>query len=401
MHRLVRVLSGALLLSAFLVTSAPTTPPADALGSPAAAFDAARVRLSLSRVTAGLNAPLFVTGAGDGSGRLYVVEQGGRIRIVGGGLLAAPFLDIRTRVTAGGERGLLGLAFHPTYASNGRFYVDYTDRDGNTVIAEYLRSSTNSNRASSTTERVLLRVVQPFPNHNGGMLAFGPDGFLSIGMGDGGSAGDPGNRAQSTATRLGKLLRIDVDHRTGSLQYANPSSNPYVGRSGLDDIFAIGLRNPWRFSFDRLTGDLWIGDVGQGRWEEIDRATRASGLGRGANYGWRQLEGRACFNPSSGCSTSGKTMPVAVYSHSLGCSVTGGYVYRGTAYPVLQGGYVFGDYCSGRIWALTANGPATQSPRLLLSSGRTISSFGQGDDGTLYLTDISSGELYRLVGTSR
>jgi glucose/arabinose dehydrogenase len=395
MHRLVRVLTGALLLSALLVPATTAGP------APRTAFDPSNVRLSISRVTGGLASPLFVTGAGDGSGRLFVVEQAGRIRVLAGGtLLAAPFLDIRSRIAAGGERGLLGLAFHPKYRTNGRFFVNFTDRNGTTVIAEYRRSTTDANRASRT-ERVLLRVPQPYANHNGGMLAFGPDGYLYIGLGDGGSAGDPGNRAQSTASRLGKLLRIDVDQAQGTRRYANPPSNPYVGRSGLDEIFARGLRNPWRFSFDRLTGDLWIGDVGQGRWEEIDRATRAAGLGRGANYGWRQLEGRACYNPSSGCSTRGKTMPVAVYSHSLGCSVTGGYVYRGAAYPALVGGYVFGDYCSGRIWALRADGPATQSPRHLLNSGRTISSFGQGDDGTLYLTDRSSGELYRLTAAAR
>src|SRR5439155_15645940 len=253
--------------------------------------------LSVSVLASGFNQPLFVTNAHDTSNRLFVVEQGGLIKIIkNGAVLPTPFLDIHTRVSCCGERGLLGLAFHPSYATNGRFFVNYTDVNGNTVVAEFRRTTSFPDRAS-TTGRVLLRVTQPFANHNGGMLAFGPDGYLYIGMGDGGSAGDPGNRAQSTATRLGKILRIDVDHRSGSLQYANPSSNPYVGRSGLDEIWAIGARNPWRFSFDRLTGDLWIGDVGQNRWEEIDRLRRASGGGRGANLGWRQLEGRACYNP--------------------------------------------------------------------------------------------------------
>jgi glucose/arabinose dehydrogenase len=389
---------GACLLAAL------TLPAADATATVATvplAFDASKVQLTLTRVASGFFSPLFVTGAGDGTGRLFVVEQIGRIMVVKGGTVnATPFLDLRSKVSDGGERGLLGLAFHPQYKSNGRFFVDYTDTNGNTVIAEYDRSSTNTDRAS-TTGRVLLSITQPYANHNGGMLAFGPDGYLYIGMGDGGSAGDPGNRAQSTASRLGKLLRIDVNHRSAGLQYANPSSNPYVGRSGLDEIWSIGLRNPWRFSFDRLTGDLWIGDVGQARYEEIDRATKASGLGRGANYGWRQLEGRACYNPPIGCSTAGKTMPVAVYNHDNGCAVIGGYVYRGARYPALVGGYLFGDECSGYIWALTATGPSVQSPHLLLKSGHNISSFGQADDGTLYLTDIGTGNLYRIGATFR
>jgi glucose/arabinose dehydrogenase len=398
MHQFLRVLMGACLLAAMTVPA----PDATATVAPVPlAFDASRVQLTLTRVASGFFSPLYVTGAGDGTGRLFVVEQIGRIMVVKGGTVnATPFLDLRSKVSDGGERGLLGLAFHPQYRTNGRFFVDYTDTNGNTVIAEFDRSSTNADRAS-TTERVLLRIAQPYANHNGGMLAFGPDGYLYIGMGDGGSAGDPGNRAQSTASRLGKLLRIDVDHRSAGLQYTNPASNPYVGRSGLDEIWSIGLRSPWRFSFDRLTGDLWIGDVGQARYEEIDRATKASGLGRGANYGWRQLEGRACYNPPTGCSTAGKTMPVAVYNHDNGCAVIGGYVYRGARYPALVGGYLFGDECSGYIWALTANRPSVQSPHLLLKSGHNISSFGQADDGTLYLTDIGTGNLYRIGATFR
>jgi glucose/arabinose dehydrogenase len=380
-------------LAAVVVPLPPTPPTTDS-------FVASRVRLSLVRVAQGLQSPLFVTHA-PGSSRLFIVEKGGRIRILSSGtLLSTPFLDIHTRVSGGGEQGLLGLAFHPSYATNRKFYVDYTDVNGNTVIAEHTASSTNRNRAN-TTGRVLLRITQPYANHNGGMLAFGRDGYLYIGMGDGGSAGDPGNRAQSKTTLLGKLLRIDVNHRRGSLPYAVPSTNPYVGRFGLDQIWSRGLRNPWRFSFDRLTGDLWIGDVGQDRYEEIDRARRASGGGRGVNFGWRVLEGRACYNPSSGCSTTGKQMPIAVYSHTLGCSVTGGYVYRGTRYPVLVGGYLFADYCSGRIWSLVANGASSQTPQLLLASGHAISSFGEGSDGTLYVTDLASGYIFRIVASAR
>jgi glucose/arabinose dehydrogenase len=367
-----------------------------------AAFDPAAVRLSLLRVAGGLEAPLLVTNAGDGTRRLFVIEQAGRIRIVRSGTVApTPFLDVSARISSGGERGLLGLAFHPAYESNGRFYVDYTDLAGNTVLSEFTASTSEPDIAFASSERVLLRIVQPYANHNGGALAFGPDGFLYIATGDGGSGGDPGNRAQSLATRLGKLLRIDVDTRTGSLRYGVPRTNPFVGRYGLDEIWALGLRNPWRFSFDRTTGDLWIGDVGQSGWEEIDRATRTSGGGRGRNFGWRILEGRACYKPAVGCSMSGKTPPIAVYSHSLGCAVTGGYVYRGAGSPILRGAYLFGDYCSGRIWSLTAAGPSVQTPRLLLSSGRAIASFGEDEAGEIYIADLAAGEILRVVATPR
>jgi len=373
-----------------------------AFTSAAAAFDPTAVRLALVSVAGGLDAPLLVTNAGDGTRRLFVVEQAGRIRLIRSGtVLATPFLDISSRISSGGERGLLGLAFHPAYETNRRFYVDYTDLNGNTVVSEFTASSSDPDVVGATSERVLLRIVQPYANHNGGALAFGPDGFLYIATGDGGSGGDPGNRAQSLGTRLGKLLRIDVDTRTGSLRYGIPRTNPYVGRFGLDDIWAYGLRNPWRFSFDRTTGDLWIGDVGQGRWEEIDRATRPSGGGRGRNFGWRVLEGRACYQPSVGCNASGKTPPIAVYSHSLGCSVTGGYVYRGVASPLLRGAYLFADYCSGRIWSLDAGGAGVQAPRLLLSSGRSIASFGEDEAGELYVADIGAGQILRVVATRR
>ena len=366
-----------------------------------AAYSAGHLTLGLAAVAGAYSNPLFVTNAGDGSNRLFVVEQAGRIRIIRKGVaLATPFLDIHARVSCCGERGLLGLAFHPSYKTNGKFYVDYTDVNGNTVIAEFRRSSTNANRAS-TTGRILLRITQPFANHNGGMIAFGPDGMLYIGMGDGGSGGDPGNRAQNKTKLLGKILRINVNARTGKLAYGIPSSNPYVGSTGDDRVWAYGLRNPWRFSFDRSTGDLWIGDVGQNKYEEIDRATAASGGGRGVNFGWRVMEGRACYTPSSGCSTAGKQLPIAVYSHSFGCAVVGGYVYRGTLYPAMVGAYLFSDNCSGRIWALTANGAAKQTPRVLLNTGKAISSFGEGENGSLYVTDLTGGRVYRVTGTAK
>jgi glucose/arabinose dehydrogenase len=382
-----------------ILAAARSTKPAVAVAP--SSYTPGHLSLRLVRIASGFTQPLFLTNARDGSFRQFVVEQGGRIKIIDDGVtLATPFLDIHTRVTCCGERGLLGLAFHPSYKTNGKFYVNYTDLNGNTVVAEYLRSSTNSNRAN-TIGRVLLRVTQPYANHNGGMLAFGPDGYLYIGLGDGGSSGDPGNRAQSLGTLLGKILRIDVNRRTGTLQYGIPATNPFVGRTGDDRIWSYGLRNPWRFSFDRSTGDLWIGDVGQNRYEEVDRATRASGGGRGRNYGWRVMEGRACYSPPTGCNTSGKTMPLAVYSHTYGCSVTGGYVYRGSQYPAMQGAYLFADYCSGRIWAVVAGGASSQTPRLLLDTSHSISSFGETEGRNLVITDLASGEIFKLTGSYR
>ncbi|HTC85868.1 MAG TPA: PQQ-dependent sugar dehydrogenase [Candidatus Acidoferrum sp.] len=378
-------------------------PTLDRLVAPAivsrSSYSVGHLSIALVPIAGSFSNPLFVANAHDGTNRLFVVEQGGRIRVIQKGvLLATPFLDIHTKVSCCGERGLLGLAFSPKYKTNGKFYVDYTDVNGNTVIAEYHRSTTNR---ASTSARILLRITQPYANHNGGMIAFGPDGYLYIGMGDGGSGGDPGNRAQNRSNPLGKILRINVNTRTGKLAYGIPSGNPYVGRAGDDRVWAYGLRNPWRFSFDSSTGDLWIGDVGQDRYEEIDRATRASGGGRGANFGWRVMEGRACYNPSSGCNTSGKRLPIAVYSHAVGCAVIGGYVYRGSLYPAMVGAYLFSDNCSGRIWALKANGASTQTPQQLLDTGLAISSFGQGENGTLYVTDLVGGRVYRVTGTSK
>ena len=373
--------------------------PASAAVAPAS-YAVGHLALSLLRLPGTFSSPVVVTNAHDGSGRLFIVEQGGRIKIIDAGVaIATPFLDIHTKVSCCGERGLLGLAFHPSYKTNGRFFVDYTDTSGNTVIAEYHRDPSNARKALAAGT-IVLHIGQPYSNHNGGMLAFGKDGDLYIGMGDGGSGGDPGNRAQNKNSLLGKILRIDVDHHAGSLHHRSPSTNPYVGHAGDDRIWAYGLRNPWRFSFDRATGDLWIGDVGQDRFEEIDRATHSSGGGIGRNYGWRVLEGRSCFKPASGCSSAGKTHPIAVYSHSSGCAVVGGYVYRGALFGAMRGAYLFGDYCSGRIWALKSNGASAQTPSLLRSSGLNISSFGEGENGELYLTDLGGG-VYRVQGTAK
>jgi len=349
------------------------------------------VPVKLERVVSGLLNPVYVTHAGDGSGRLFVVEQAGVIRIFQKGtLLPAPFLDIRDRVESGGEKGLLSVAFHPNYETNRRFFVDYTTRRGRqlkTIIAEYKVSDTDPNFADPTSERILLQIDQPFDNHNGGLVKFGPDGFLYIGMGDGGSAGDPFGNGQNLNTLLGKLLRIDVDSR---MPYAIPSDNPFVGRADAKgEIWAYGLRNPWRFSFDRCTGRLFLADVGQNRWEEIDL------IEKGGNYGWNIMEGAHCFRPPTGCNMAGLKLPIAEYDHSLGCSITGGYIYRGKQHAELMGRYFFGDFCSGRLWALTETASGGWTMTELLQTGLSISSFGEDEEGEVYIVDYN-GSIYRL-----
>jgi glucose/arabinose dehydrogenase len=366
-------------------------------GGEADPFDPRDVRLSLRRVAAGFEAPLLVTSAGDGSGRLFVVEQGGRIRVLRDGRPnPEPFLDISSLVIAGGEQGLLGLAFHPEFASNGRFFVNYTDTNGDTVVAEY-RAPGGSNRADPGSARVLLRLDQPYSNHNGGDVVFGPDGYLYIGMGDGGSGGDPHGNGQRLNTLLGKLLRIDVDR---GRPYGIPEDNPFVERSGArPEIWAYGLRNPWRFTFDRETDDLWIGDVGQGELEEIDLA-RAGRRG-GINYGWNVMEGTQCFSPPDGCDPEGLVRPVAVYPTGLGCAVVGGHVYRGARFPALQGGYFFADFCAGVIFALDASRQGHREPVVLLDTDHAISSFGEDEQGELYVTDLQGGQVLQVTGERR
>ena len=335
-------------------------------------------------VTAGLRNPLYLAHAGDDRGRLFVLEQPGRIRIIqNGNLLETPFLDISTRIRAGGEQGLLGLAFHPAYRQNGRYVVNYNRwSDGATILAEY-QVSENPN-LSQTEEKVLMVVPQPYDNHNGGMVEFGPDGFLYIARGDGGSAGDPGNRSQNREELLGKILRIDVDRGN---PYAIPPDNPFAAGGGRPEIFAYGLRNPWRFSFDRKTGELWAADVGQDDWEEIDLVRR------GGNYGWRIMEGKHCFLPRTGCKTDRLVLPVAEYANRPPrCSIIGSYVYRGTAIADLQGIYIFGDYCSGEIFGLIDG-----TVRPLLSTGLKISSFGQDQQGELYVIGLE-GTVHRIIG---
>jgi glucose/arabinose dehydrogenase len=359
--------------------------------------------VSLSPHVSGLAQPIGITHAGDGSGRLFILEQAGRIRIFkNGALLATPFLDLTGRISSGGEQGLLGLAFPHDFASKGYFYVNYTLPNapgdvGDTVVARYRVSPTNPDLADPASEQRLLVVPQPFTNHNGGHLAFGPrDRQLYVALGDGGSGGDPGNRAQNPNELLGKMLRLDVE--TGRpFTYTVPPSNPFVGRAGFrPEVWALGLRNPWRFSFDRATADMFIGDVGQGQFEEIDFQPAAS-IG-GENYGWRIMEGLHCFNPNP-CSVAGLTLPVFEYAHGGSeCSVTGGYVYRGT-FPRMRARYFYADYCSGRIWALTRNGSAWQNA-LLLDTSINISTFGEDEAGNLYVASHNTGQIFELVDSA-
>jgi len=362
--------------------------------------------LASTRVASGLSMPVHITAPPLDPTRLFIVEQEGRIRIVkNGSLLATPFLEIESRVSCCGERGLLSVAFHPAFESNGRFFVNYTNNSGHTVIARY-EVGADPDDADESTELVLLTINQPFANHNGGQLGFGPDGFLYTGMGDGGGGGDPVEAGQDLGTLLGKLLRIDVDVETPPY-YAVPPSNPYAGNGDpLGLIWAYGLRNPWRFSFDRGTGDLLTADVGQGNIEEIDYAPAASTGGE--NYGWDIFEGSACFEPAPDpmCPSppTGFTMPILEYDHSQGCSVTGGFVYRGCALPDLRGTYFYSDYCTAFLRTFTVSGGTAQNQAdrtadLAPGGGQTIdlvSSFGEDARGEIYIAD-HGGEVFKIV----
>ncbi|HEX7190581.1 MAG TPA: PQQ-dependent sugar dehydrogenase [Thermoanaerobaculia bacterium] len=350
--------------------------------------------IALRPVAGGLVKPTSIVNAGDA--RLFITQQTGRIAIYDGtGILPQPFLDVSSLISTNGEeRGLLGLAFSPHYRDDGTFYIDYTNTAGNTVIARYHASAADPNRADPATAQIILTVAQPYPNHNGGELQFGPDGYLYIGMGDGGSGGDPENRAQTLSTLLGKVLRIDV---ANAATYRVPPSNPFVNRAGAaPEIWAWGLRNPWRFSFDRLTGDLWIADVGQDTYEEVDfQPVTSTG---GENYGWRRMEGFHCFNPSTNCNDGTLTLPVLEYTHADGsCSITGGYRYRGLLWPRLYGTYFYGDYCSGELWAATANGAGGFTSRLLIDTTMQITTFGEDMNGELYVADYHSGTIYAVM----
>lgn len=342
--------------------------------------------------------PLVLVGAFDGTNRLFVVEQAGRIFVFKNSpdvRRAKLFLDIRDRVNSrGNEEGLLGLAFHPKYGENGYFFVNYTASDPRrTVIARFHVDKKNPDAAEPGSEFRLLEFLQPYENHNGGQVLFGNDGYLYIGTGDGGSGGDPHNNGQSLTTLLGKILRIDVDHPSPGLSYGIPSDNPFVGTTNRGEIWAYGLRNPWRFSFDSVTGQLWAGDVGQDAVEEVDI------IEKGKNYGWHIMEGNACYSPSKGCDTTGLVRPVWDYSHdTAGVCITGGYVYRGPGLPELAGAYIYADYGSGRIWALRYDGVHPPSNRELLNSGFPIASFGVDARKELYLC-VFDGKIYRLQRT--
>ncbi len=350
----------------------------------------AQTTIQLITVLTGMDNPLYLTNARDGSNRLFILEQDGRIRILPPGATAplpTAFLDIVSKVSSGGERGLLGLAFHPQYTTNRRFFVNYTRRgDGATVVSEFKVSASNPNVAE-TEEKILLTVAQPFSNHNGGWIDFGPDGFLYIGMGDGGSGNDPGDRAQNVEDLLGKMLRIDVNTTDGS-PYTSPATNPFFGpTAGRDEIYATGLRNPWRCAFDRATGQLYAGDVGQGQIEEISVVTS------GGNYGWRVFEGTRCTgNGPAPCTASNYIMPLTEYDHSNNrCSVTGGYVYRGNRGSLPMGSYVFGDFCSGEIYLFNNNAMS-----VLLDTNFQIASFGEDEAGEIYVVSLG-GSILRIA----
>jgi glucose/arabinose dehydrogenase len=354
--------------------------------------------VALETYWSGLSAPVYLTFASQTSpwdARLFVVEKVGRILMFEAQAIEPRlFLDISGRVgSSGSEQGLLSVAFPPDFDSSEAFYVNYTNRNGDTVVARFQLADSDPPQGDPDSEQRLLEITQPAGNHNGGQLAFGPDGYLYIGMGDGGRAGDPWGNAQNPEALLGKLLRIDV---SGLESYRIPSDNPFVDWSDVrSEIWALGLRNPWRFSFDRTTGHLYIGDVGQNLYEEISfQAGTSSG---GENYGWDVMEGSHCFEPSEGCDTTGLIPPVAEYDHSFGCSVTGGYVYRGDHYPELRGTYFYGDFCSGNLWGLRRGSDGAWQNELLLQSGLSISSFGEDAAGELYVLDYRDGTVYRLV----
>ena len=346
--------------------------------------------------------PIELTHAGDGSGLVYVAEKAGRVRAINPATNAAtPVLDITGLVQDSGEQGFLGMAFHPSFATNGYLYVHYTGRtngaDGTTVLARYTRSATNPAVFDPASAQVLLNFNQPYNNHNGGKLAFGPDGYLYLSLGDGGSANDPGNRAQNRAVLFGKLLRLDVDAPAAGLNYGIPPSNPYVGNTQgfREEIYAYGLRNMFKFSFDRQTEALWGADVGQNAYEEVNLITS------GGNYGWRVAEGFVCNIPSTGCDRTGFTDPIHVYDHPNGAarSVTGGPVYRGTRNPDIAGLYLFGDYVTGQVWALSYTAGTTPTVRLLTSAASNLIAFGEDAAGEVYLLR-QNGAVQRFVATA-
>lgn len=387
-------------VSSTVASSTPTTPPPEptrpsASPTPESRFPPA---VDLVPVLSGFQSPVFLTYAAETppwESRVFVVERVGRIWVVENGQLqAVPFLDITDRVgSSASERGLLSVAFAPDFDTSEVFYVNYTDQRGDTVVARYRSLQGDPPQGDPASEQKLLEIAQPAGNHNGGQLQFGPDGYLYIGMGDGGRANDPWGNAQNPQVLLGKMLRIDV---SGADAYRIPQDNPFLDWPDVrSEIWALGLRNPWRFSFDRTTGDLYIGDVGQNVYEEVN--FRPAHSGGGENYGWDVMESTHCFEPQQGCEQAGLILPVAEYDHGFGCSVTGGYVYRGTHYPMLTGVYFFGDFCSGRIWGLRQRSSGEWSMALLLDSDVAISSFGEDAAGEIYVIGYGDGTIYQLI----
>lgn len=380
------------LLIFFVFANSVFSNPVSGLSSSSTLND---VAIQLKLVAKGLDRPVGLTHAGDGSGRIFITLQGGRILVYDGSRIES-FLDISSLIKSGRERGLLGTAFHPNYRENGFFFVNYTDLSGATVIARFTRSS-DPETADPGSLKLILTIQQPYGNHNGGHLQFGPDGFLYIGTGDGGSGGDPENRAQNLNSLLGKMLRLDVDK---SSPYAIPNDNPFLRTPGTrPEIWAYGLRNPWRFSFDRETGDLFIGDVGQSHFEEINFQPGSSSGGE--NYGWRVMEGNSCFgNSNATCNQGLLTLPIIDYTHKHGnCSVTGGNLYRGNKFPGLKGIYFYGDYCSGKIWGAVQTDGSRWKTKELLDTELSISTFGEDEAGNLYVADHSpaNGAIYRMI----
>lgn len=354
-------------------------------------------KITLTPRAAGLLKPTHIGHAGDGSKRLFVTEQRGRIIVLKDFVAQkTAFLDITGRVNCCGERGLLSAAFPYGYADKRYFYVDYTDKAGDTIVARY-RVTSDPDMVDPKSEEIILAVKQPYANHNGGQLAFGPDGHLYIGMGDGGLFGDPHGYAQNPKELLGKILRIDVE--SGSKPYSIPPENPFVRKAGYrPEIWALGMRNPWRFSFDRKTGDLYTADVGQNSYEEVDFQPQSSRGGE--NYGWNIMEGAHCYKPGKKCDTTGLVPSVAEYGHDKGCSITGGMVYRGREFPSLQGIYFYADYCSGRIWGLRKSGERWEHAELL-KSGHAISTFGEDEEGNLYIADHEKGAIFKIEAITR
>lgn len=378
-------------------TKALTTaePGQSTAASQGANVDLARIAISLEPFATVGGGPLAMAALPDGSGRLLVAAQDGKVWLLGadGAVGGSPMLDLGPRISTGGERGLLGIAPHPSFPTDPRVFVDYTDTNGDTIVASFRLAPGDAGRLDPDSFQQLLFVDQPYPNHNGGALAFGPDGDLYVSLGDGGSGGDPQGNGQNLDTLLGKILRLDVD---GTATYLVPPDNPFASGGGKAEIWLYGLRNPWRLSFDRETGDLWIGDVGQNAWEEVDVAR--AGVG-GLNFGWRVMEGTHCYNADT-CQRDGLTPPATDYGRDLGCTVIGGYVYRGAAYDFLRGAYLFADYCSGNLFALDAGASGYAPPTPVGSGGNGIAALGQDASGELYVLNLD-GTISRVVATQR